>query len=212
MNIKICSTVIVFLASFNLAASEIKSKLLQRNNNGINRGNSNSSMQIYYRLSCCNTAQLIILPAGWYNYFLCFQRLCRILPPRLAPQPLYLAVWKVPRKMTKSDLSCGSRKWRRSQYTRWMQEVITKTAILQQVYRLCVVLDDPLENARHWSDDKKLEGRGFFRSNVSPGRLIIDNVKHLDGGMYKCRVDFQHQPTTISHVNLTVNSEWIKTD
>ena len=64
MNIKICSTVIVFLASFNLAASEIKSKLLQRNNNGINRGNLNISMQIYYRLSCCNTAQLIILPAG----------------------------------------------------------------------------------------------------------------------------------------------------
>ena len=49
MNIKICSTVIVFFASFNLAASEIKSKLLQRNNNGINRGNYitvNSSIQV----------------------------------------------------------------------------------------------------------------------------------------------------------------------
>ena len=46
MNIKICSTVILFLASFNLAASEIKSKLLQRNNNGINRGNYNSSIQV----------------------------------------------------------------------------------------------------------------------------------------------------------------------
>ena len=76
-----------------------------------------------YRLSCCITARSIILPAGWYNYFLCFQRLSRTLPPRLAPQPLYLAVWKVPRKMTKSDLSCGSKKWRRSQYIPWMQEV-----------------------------------------------------------------------------------------
>ena len=75
-----------------------------------------------------------------------------------------------------------------------------------------IVLDDPLENARHWSDDKKLEGRGFFRTSVSPGRLVIDNVKTSDGGMYKCRVDWQHQPTTISHVNLTVNSEWRKTD
>ena len=46
MNIKICSTVIVFFASFNLAASEIKSKLLQRNNNGINRGNYNSSIHV----------------------------------------------------------------------------------------------------------------------------------------------------------------------
>ena len=80
-------------------------------------------------------------------------------------------------------------------------------AAQQQVRTLSIVVDDPLENARHWSDDKKLEGRGFFRSSVSPGRLVIDNVKHYDGGMYKCRVDFQHQPTTISHVNLTVNSK-----
>ena len=98
-----------------------------------------------------------------------------------------------------------------------MREVIKKTAMLHharpcQVKTLYIVADDPLENARHWSDDKKLEGRGFFRSTVSPGRLVIDNVKHLDGGMYKCRVDFQHQPTTISHVNLTVNSESRKTD
>ena len=97
-------------------------------------------------------------------------------------------------------------------YTLDARGEIRKTALLRQVTKPDVILDDPLENARHWSDDKKLEGRGFFRSSVSPGRLVIDNVKHLDGGMYKCRVDFQHQPTTISHVNLTVNSEWRKTD
>ena len=95
-------------------------------------------------------------------------------------------------------------------YTLDARGEIRKTALLRQVTKPYVILDDPLENARHWSDDKKLEGRGFFRSSVNPGRLVIDNVKHLDGGMYKCRVDFQHQPTTISHVNLTVNSEWKK--
>ena len=74
----------------------------------------------------------------------------------------------------------------------------------------CDFSDDNLEDARHWSDDKKLEGRGYFRSSVRPGRLVIDNVKPFDAGIYKCRVDFMIQPTTISHVNLTVNSKWTK--
>ena len=65
-----------------------------------------------------------------------------------------------------------------------------------------------MEDARHWSDDKALEGRAFFRSSVNPGRLVIDNIKPFDAGVYKCRVDFKIQPTTISHVNLTVNSEF----
>ena len=67
--------------------------------------------------------------------------------------------------------------------------------------------DKTLEEARHWSDDKVLEGRAFFRSSLSPGRLMIDSVKLYDDGTYKCRVDFKIQPTTISHVNLTVNSK-----
>lgn len=66
--------------------------------------------------------------------------------------------------------------------------------------------DKTLEEARHWSDDKVLEGRAFFRSSLSPGRLMIDSVKLYDDGTYKCRVDFKIQPTTISHVNLTVNT------
>jgi len=66
--------------------------------------------------------------------------------------------------------------------------------------------DKTLEEARHWSDDKVLEGRAFFRSSLSPGRLMIDSVKPYDDGMYKCRVDFKIQPTAISHVNLTVNT------
>ena len=62
-----------------------------------------------------------------------------------------------------------------------------------------------LEDGRHWSDDKVLEGRAFFRSSLSPGRLLIDTVKLSDAGTYTCRVDFKIQPTAITLVNLTVN-------
>ena len=64
-----------------------------------------------------------------------------------------------------------------------------------------------LEDGRHWSDDKVLEGRAFFRSSLSPGRLLLDSVKLADAGIYTCRVDFRIQPTAITHVNLTVNSK-----
>ena len=83
---------------------------------------------------------------------------------------------------------------------------MSPSLLSQTVQNLCF-LDQQLEEARHWSDDKVLEGRAFFRSSVQPGRLVIDNVKPFDAGIYKCRVDFKIQPTTISHVNLTVNSE-----
>ena len=64
-----------------------------------------------------------------------------------------------------------------------------------------------LPGARHWADDAVFEGRAFFQSAHSPGRLVIDSVKVYDAGLYKCRVDFKIQPTTISQVNLTINSK-----
>ena len=67
------------------------------------------------------------------------------------------------------------------------------------------IVDSRLEDARHWSDDKTFAGRAFYQSSI--GRLLIDDVKIQDEGIYKCRVDFKVQPTTISSVNLTVNSK-----
>lgn len=60
------------------------------------------------------------------------------------------------------------------------------------------------DEARHWSDDKVLSGRAFFRGDHDPGRLILDNVSGKDQGMYKCRVDFRQAPTRISEVHLNV--------
>lgn len=63
------------------------------------------------------------------------------------------------------------------------------------------------DEARHWSDDKVLTGRAFFRGDNDPGRLILDNVGGRDQGIYKCRVDFRKAPTRISNVNLNVIGE-----
>ena len=39
----------------------------------------------------------------------------------------------------------------------------------------------------------------------SPGVLVVEGVKSKDRGVYRCRVDFKIQPTTISRVDLAVN-------
>ena len=58
--------------------------------------------------------------------------------------------------------------------------------------------------ARHWSEEKILGGRAFFRGDLKPARLVIDNVKGTDAGIYRCRADFYRAPTTISHMKLNV--------
>ena len=50
-------------------------------------------------------------------------------------------------------------------------------------------------------------GRAFYTASHSPGRLVLDQVQPGDQATYTCRVDFKLAPTTISLVNLTVQSE-----
>ena len=64
-----------------------------------------------------------------------------------------------------------------------------------------------LEDGHHWSDEKVLQGRAFFRSSLSSGQLLLDTVRQSDAGTYTCRVDFKIQPTAITNIKLTVNSK-----
>ena len=69
-------------------------------------------------------------------------------------------------------------------------------------------LGQSLEAARHWSDDTRLQGRAFLRSEAgAEAGLVLDQVQPGDQATYTCRVDFKLAPTTISLVNLTVQSE-----
>ena len=45
----------------------------------------------------------------------------------------------------------------------------------------------------------------------SPGLLVVEKIEVKDRGVYRCRVDFKIQPTTISRVDLRVNSKYPKT-
>ena len=63
-------------------------------------------------------------------------------------------------------------------------------------------------DARHWSDEHVLGGRAFFRGDQSPARLVLDNVRRSDGGVYRCRVDFYRAPTTIESMHIDIIGEY----
>ncbi|KAF2367917.1 CD80-like immunoglobulin C2-set, partial [Trinorchestia longiramus] len=65
---------------------------------------------------------------------------------------------------------------------------------------------------KHWYDSEVLDNRASFHPHTrsstrisGPGaHLFLKHLKQSDGGVYKCRVDFQKAPTMITRVNLTV--------
>ena len=63
------------------------------------------------------------------------------------------------------------------------------------------------KDARHWSDDRTLAGRAFFRGDQRPARLVLDNIRDDDRAVYKCRVDYDRAPTRISNVALDIIGE-----
>ena len=63
---------------------------------------------------------------------------------------------------------------------------------------------DPNVNATTWSDKTP---RGFGdRANFDPSKvqLSVNGIKAHEGGLYRCRVDFQRSQTSNVLVNLTV--------
>ena len=63
---------------------------------------------------------------------------------------------------------------------------------------------DPTVNATSWSDD---DPRGFGdRAHFDPSnvQLSVNGIQAHEGGLYRCRVDFQRSQTSNVLVNLTV--------
>ncbi|XP_050733298.1 synaptogenesis protein syg-2-like isoform X2 [Eriocheir sinensis] len=56
---------------------------------------------------------------------------------------------------------------------------------------------------KHWWDADLLGSRAFFNAGSSP-HLLLQGLTSADAGLYKCRVDFQREPTRNTRINLTV--------
>lgn len=58
--------------------------------------------------------------------------------------------------------------------------------------------------AKLWSSPLAFGGRAFFRTASHPAQLLVDDIKLVDEGMYRCRVDFKNSPTRNLKINFTV--------
>ncbi|CAO1433884.1 unnamed protein product [Diamesa serratosioi] len=58
--------------------------------------------------------------------------------------------------------------------------------------------------AKLWSSPAAFGSRAFFRTASHPAQLLVDDIKLVDEGMYRCRVDFRNSPTRNLKINFTV--------
>jgi len=68
-----------------------------------------------------------------------------------------------------------------------------------------------LRDGHHWSDAEVLGTRSRFLLGTGgdTSRLILNDVRHSDEGLYRCRVDFKLSPTRNARVNLTVVGKYL---
>ena len=59
-------------------------------------------------------------------------------------------------------------------------------------------------NAKHWSDEDFLEGRGSFKAQRHTARLALKDIRPGDAGTFRCRVDFKFAPTSVTKTQLSV--------
>ncbi|XP_075223861.1 nephrin-like [Lycorma delicatula] len=62
----------------------------------------------------------------------------------------------------------------------------------------------PLNQASRWSAPEVFGDRAYFRTNVDPAKLVVEEIRRHDEGLYRCRVDFRNTPTRSFRYNLTV--------
>ena len=62
----------------------------------------------------------------------------------------------------------------------------------------------PFTGAKHWSAEAPFGKRAHFRTVSEPAKLVVDEVKVEDQGVYRCRVDFRNSPSRETRLNLTI--------
>ena len=77
-------------------------------------------------------------------------------------------------------------------------------AALPNTFSVMTLAVSPMRKPGIGQKKRFWEAALFFRGDLKPARLVIDNVKGTDAGDYRCRADFYRAPTTIGHMRLDV--------
>jgi len=70
-----------------------------------------------------------------------------------------------------------------------------------------------VEIGRHWNDGASLGARARFEESTTSSELSqlwIDDLREMDDGLYRCRVDFRQAPTRNVKIKLNVIGKFIK--